>query len=946
LKKVLIVCILCFFFSGTAYAKNVFYSSYTDSATGRTVEYFDLDGDNVERLYFTQSYWLKDSDAFVVSSKSESRMYKYNVTTHTVEALHGTDIKCNDVGITKDNLMYMRPMADTEAERKLYCMDLNKKASSTEISAEVNSNGTAFEGDLILRRRYDNSRWTNTEAYDRKIIFSGETGKSAVGGKTYSYNEEYTECVKGKYQRWRNSWYFDIPNSFLDGKNYETVEIEVEYYLPSVATNKTLSLFVGSDKAEYTSSLVSEKWTTAVFTISKNDGKNVDFTDNYSNVTSNNFYDKYTETASNFRIMTKGSTNNAGSQIYIHKVTVRKITENKMICLGDRPWGYQIHPTRDGKFLSITGDDGNYEILIYDVEKGTWETISKKFPSPNTVANHAMINPVYNNLVLFAHEGTATQVFDRMWIYDRNTGEFYNVFKQYNNMTTTTTGEAVGHESWTADGENIVAVKYKEPNNIGKSGIIRMNKYGGEREYLNDDYDYWHCSASPDGRWIVADAKLVDSKTKIVLIDSKTGKSYVVAEPKAGTNDPWQPHPQFSPDGKKVTFSMIYRQNSGSDVLGVGIVDVSDLVNDGQYVDSLFNKTNETMGFRVSPFKIDFGGNSSNEVTTNIENLDGKEKKLSLYTAVYDNDGKMISLDSDIYNSSYSNTLSSKFSWTNNSKTLKCFLWDNENNPILTSTTAVEKLRVAKTAMKSVVLTWQPSNNLIDIDYEIYRNGTKIGKTQDLVYRDCKLTKNTEYEYEVKPIYDGVFVTSDNSCVTVTPTYSGGKWSIPSQSNNVSAPGASVKVKTNSSATVSEPTSTSQFVYWSNAGYDGLTLLSGGTTVNNMKYLSGSSQWLTFDVDDNYQSSSQMNMAWIDITYKDIGTGEIYLEYNTSDPTATTDTKSHKRSEFVIKCKNTKELLTEKIPLIDADFSGYGGYDFRIGTSNSAYISKVKVLGY
>jgi len=86
-------------------------------------------------------------------------------------------------------------------------------------------------------------------------------------------------------------------------------------------------------------------------------------------------------------------------------------------------------------------------------------------------------------------------------------------------------------------------------------------------------------------------------------------------------------------------------------------------------------------------------------------------------------------------------------------------------------------------------------------------------------------------------------------------------------------------------------------------------------------------------------------LAWIDISYLDVGTGEIYFEYNTSDPTATKEEKSHKRAE-VITCTNTGEIKTKRIDLIDVDFSGFEGYDFRIGTDNNAYINNVRILGY
>ena len=569
MKKIIAAAAL-FFALGTADAEAVYYDTITDSFSKRTIEYFDLDGQNTVRLYFTQNYWLKDSNAFVVGGENDNKLYKYDLKSHDVQTLNdGKTAGTIDFAVTNENKMYFLSNGD----KKIYCEDL-------------------------------------------------ETGKT-----------------------------------------------------------------------------------------------------------------KY---------VTDYPTNNIA----------------------------MIHSTADGKFFTVTGGG----MPVYDVENKTWDKRYKKtFPAPNTIANHVMINPIYENLTLFAHEGTTTDIFDRIWRLDRNTGEFKNIFRQYKNIENVVTGETTGHESWTSDGESIVAVKYSYAKNVGKSGIVRMNKDGGDREYLNSDYRHWHCQASSDGRWIVSDAIHQSSGQNIIadiiMTDSKTGDAYVIARQKAGPNHPWQPHPQFSPDGKKVTFSMVLRQSDGSDVLGVGMIDVSDLVEDGQIKDKQYGKTNEQDGFRVSPLEIYFRNEKKNELSMGVNTIRTEaeifgDKCITLYAAAYDRNGRLLSLGSG--KTDKSGSISADICWSAECKTLKCFVWDSDEKPVQLSDTAPEKLRIAKKNKDGIVLSWQKSNNLTDIGYEVYRDGKKLAETTDCIYRDMGLESNSEYIYEVKPIHENGFIADGASCVKIT----------------------------------------------------------------------------------------------------------------------------------------------------------------------------------
>ena len=186
---------------------------------------------------------------------------------------------------------------------------------TTEIYAEVNAAGTAFEGDLVLKRWY-NDKPTTSDCYDREIRFSGEDGLSAVGGKHYSYNKKLVNNGGSSWKDWRNAWYFDVPESFLALTNYEGVEIAVEYYAPSGSGE--FGLLFNKDAITYKRKVVSGQWTTEVFEI-PGDGAKPSF---------NNTCDSNGD--ADFRIMFYDC------QAYIHKVTVKKVesaTENITIHL-------------------------------------------------------------------------------------------------------------------------------------------------------------------------------------------------------------------------------------------------------------------------------------------------------------------------------------------------------------------------------------------------------------------------------------------------------------------------------------------------------------------------------------------------------------------------------------------------------------------------------------
>ena len=100
-------------------------------------------------------------------------------------------------------------------------------------------------------------------------------------------------------------------------------------------------------------------------------------------------------------------------------------------------------------------------------------------------------------------------------------------------------------------------------------GLVRSDKDGTGREYINSDYKYWHCYPSGDDKWIVADT----ASGQIVLVGADTGKSeYLAKFTMTSWAHPYQPHPVISINSSSVCWQMLY-----NGVLGCAWQDVSDI---------------------------------------------------------------------------------------------------------------------------------------------------------------------------------------------------------------------------------------------------------------------------------------------------------------------------------------------------------------------------------
>lgn len=217
-------------------------------------------------------------------------------------------------------------------------------------------------------------------------------------------------------------------------------------------------------------------------------------------------------------------------------------------------------------------------IPTMDLTTGEWSlNYTYGFETESYAPDHINLNPVHDNLVMFAHDGNGADgsgCSDRIWMLDTSNDRFYNVFKQ-KMYTSAIPGEIVSHEGWSYDGERIVISLAQA--RIGPGGILTIAKDGTDRRYINHDYNYLHLAESPvNDRFIISDTAYDGHTTKLVLIDSYTGQSQVLATLRQTGKDPGHTHPNFSMDGNRVIFGL-YADDGKT--IQVGWMDISDLVN-------------------------------------------------------------------------------------------------------------------------------------------------------------------------------------------------------------------------------------------------------------------------------------------------------------------------------------------------------------------------------
>ena len=562
----------------------------------------------------------------------------------------------------------------------------------------------------------------------------------------------------------------------------------------------------------------------------------------------------------------------------------------------------------------------NRRLPVYDIPSGTWDLrYTHEFPAGTPHMTHLMINPEYDNLVFFCHEGTTTKIPDRMWTLNTETGAQKNIFVQQANSvdadSAVKTGETSGHENWTADGEHMVFVKYPYATNVGMNGIVRIDKYGENREYINDDYRYWHCHPSPDNRFVTADTMMTNTAAgqninmsvgncDIALVDSKTSSSVLLAHIRAGSVHPYQPHPAFSPDGRLVAFARV----NEDELLQVGIMDITDLTA-GKPGETFQGRTNEDAGVLVSEPDISSGGVS-------VDYQGTAETALTLYGAEYDG-----ALLSDVKTAEAKISAGSSGSlWLGGlAEHASVFLWKDDMIPLSFQPSAPEKLRVIQNSSSGVVLGWFPPVNLLSegIEYEVWRNDEKIGQVSDGYFKDVSAVPDTRCVYRVRAVYPRgtvspfaeTAVTSVSGEMYFVLAHGGERQGLAFLDNSTNPGGDSYtepaeiggrQCRKSTSQTVDGKTKTGKFYFACDAGY--------------------------VDPTDHE--------IMFTVTYYDNGTAPVYMEYNAMDGTVAKRVPLANRT-------NTEEWVTASVTVHDAAFTHAAALsycDFRIEGGPDTYI--------
>ncbi len=242
-------------------------------------------------------------------------------------------------------------------------------------------------------------------------------------------------------------------------------------------------------------------------------------------------------------------------------------------------------------------------IPVMDINTGEWDLrYIHGFDTKICAPDHMNLNPnpAYSNFVAFAHEGTGDNGEgnpERIWLLDRDTGEYVNLFKQ-KMLYDSVPAETVSHEAWMHSGELMM---FANSSRTTPGGITLFKLDGSDRRYVNNDYNYLHSAGSTvTDRFVVSDTAYNGSVTQLVLIDCYTGKSYLLATLPQNGKDPGHTHPCFSHDGTKVIFGL-YSEDLTT--IRFGWMDVSDIINsvaDGE--DIILSDTCSTTSYEDTDF--------------------------------------------------------------------------------------------------------------------------------------------------------------------------------------------------------------------------------------------------------------------------------------------------------------------------------------------------------
>lgn len=235
--------------------------------------------------------------------------------------------------------------------------------------------------------------------------------------------------------------------------------------------------------------------------------------------------------------------------------------KKRTVCLMSQGESWTMpHITNDGKYISLHSRvESKGKFISIETETGEVDiSFEKKFLPPFSTANHGMICPTNPDIMFFAHEGSTQYITNRLWIYNKKTGEMRNITRQKMDENSNLV-EFFGHEAWTPDGKGMYFVKYPQ-SPLKPTGLGYVDMETGKNEILFSGYPYWHVGVSKDGKYLSADTMrgCFDGTdlSEVVVADIAEKTETVIDVVHSTGKHPCHPHPHFSLDSKMVVYTI------------------------------------------------------------------------------------------------------------------------------------------------------------------------------------------------------------------------------------------------------------------------------------------------------------------------------------------------------------------------------------------------------
>lgn len=207
------------------------------------------------------------------------------------------------------------------------------------------------------------------------------------------------------------------------------------------------------------------------------------------------------------------------------------------------------------RLSALTRPPASSEVVVLDTEpsdsQASW-----------TIAHRSRINfwadhfQFFSNGedILFAHEGTAETVSDRLNVLNWPTGKHRCIYQQQHNASGQLI-EYVGHERMA--GNKVVAVRY--PTSLIDFGLLVVDPATESGRLVVRD-DCWHCSANAAGDLLVMDtmwwgrsSRRQEFVTDILLYNCRNGKkTFLKTVPCNAKRQIHHSHPQLNAAGDRV----------------------------------------------------------------------------------------------------------------------------------------------------------------------------------------------------------------------------------------------------------------------------------------------------------------------------------------------------------------------------------------------------------